>query len=1764
MMRKLLYSFLFFISSKSFSKRSFTPSLGLLCVGMFFVSNIISGQTWTGSISSDWSTAGNWSGNAVPGNNGDVIIPTVTSPNFYPIVATNSRCRTIMFTGNSPSLTVNGGVTLTVTGAVTVQSSNSSPRSTTITGGGTITSGSFIVGTSSTPNSNSAPTSIISTISNFNISGDLTILSSVNGVNTNNATFNLEGGSLNINGQIKTTAPSSTTSLFTMAIGTQSRILLLGNATPFAPTGAGTSTFTLNGSGSTVNYYNTGSQTIRATSYNNLVLSGSGTKTFGSTPINITNNLSIDWGVVANLSNSVTHIAKSLTLGGHGQNSGYWGGRNGNSVNYKSEYYFGTSATGRINVGDSCNDVAVTISTLSTLICKGASVTFTATPTYAISPSYQWKVNGANVGTNNATFTSTTLSNNDKVTCVVTSGVAPCLPSGSTATSNEITMFVSAITASASPTTVASGGTVNLTSSVVPASYMETLLTQDFNTSGWAASGTSGTVAWTLKPDGYFYEYTNSGNFEPFTFRSNDNTQFYLSNSATQDASIITYLTSPVIPVTGCTSLSLEFYHYYYSWSGDSAAIEVSANGGTSWTPVQTFNTTQGTENKFEKVTIPLNAFANGTNTTIIVRFKYTASFDWFWAIDNVKVTGTKPVTYTYNWTAIPSGTTAGLSSTNIANPTATPTQTTSYMATATNTVSNCTVSSSPVLVTVTPVINSFTPTSACAGSGTSVVISGSAFNGATAVTFNGVASTFTVDSNTQITATLPSTAATGTISVTTPSGSVTSASSFTVNPTSIGGTLSGSIVGCTASNGTTFTLTGNVGNVVQWESSTDNFNTPGIIIANTMTNLSVSNVSVTTYYRAVVKSGGCSIAYSSIGSIITGKVTATAATLPVCNGFTANWNKVPGATTYLLDVSTSNTFSPFVPGFNGKDVGDISSFTVTNLLPNVTYYYRIHPIYSCGVYAVASNVISVTTAALPTVAAIGGGANSVCIGASTPAFTNSTSGGTWSITNVTGDASITTGGVVTGVASGTVTVGYTITNGSCSNTVTKSLIINPTNTVSLTSAIGTNAQTVCENTAITNISYATTGATGATVTGLPAGVIGDWSGNVVTISGTPTASSGSPFNYTVTLNGGCGNVFATGTITVNPAPTTPSITKNNDASCSSLGSITITGLSGNWTINQTGDMGARPFNGTSSNFSIQDLTAGTHYFTVTNSTTGCTSGIATVKINDTTVDTEWDGSGWTNGVPDGNKRVTISSIGSVQPFSALAQTNIDACSLIITAGSDVIIPSGVTLTVTNAINSNGKLVFESGSSLLQGKDAVNIGDIVYKRAVSLSRYDVVYWSMPVTKAGFTMHDFSPNTLYDKYFYWDELNGKWVYDINGKEPMRVGEGYNIRAPQDHSITSPSIFTGVFTGVPNNGDINVAVEPNKWNFLGNPYPSAVDASDLILDTNKDVLGALYFWTHSQAPQIISGTNTYRYISSDYIVYNGVGSIRVNNPSGPTNEFKGNIAAGQGFFAMPTVSQIKFNNDLRRGSSENTQFYKTAKTKKIEKNRLWLNATNSQGAFKQMLIGYMEGATNDIDISYDAITMGSNSYVDLYSINNTKRLTIQGRALPFDNTEVIPLGFKCGVDATGDRNFTISIDHADGFFATQEVYLEDKALGIITDLRKENYTFTSGTGTYSNRFALRYTNKALGNDDFENLENNVLVSVKDKIINVISSKETIKEISVYNIGAELLYSNTKVNASELQIKNLHSSDQVLLVNITLENGHAFTKKIIFSNL
>ena len=125
-----------------------------------------------------------------------------------------------------------------------------------------------------------------------------------------------------------------------------------------------------------------------------------------------------------------------------------------------------------------------------------------------------------------------------------------------------------------------------------------------------------------------------------------------------------------------------------------------------------------------------------------------------------------------------------------------------------------------------------------------------------------------------------------------------------------------------------------------------------------------------------------------------------------------------------------------------------------------------------------------------------------------------------------------------TPTASGTFNYSIALTGGCGAVNATGTITVTAANTVSA----GSSTPTLCINTALTNITHTTTGATGISndgvsgANGLPAGVSAHWALNTITISGTPTASG--TFNYSIALTGGCGAVNATGTITVTAANT--------------------------------------------------------------------------------------------------------------------------------------------------------------------------------------------------------------------------------------------------------------------------------------------------------------------------------------------------------------------------------------------------------------------------------------------------------------------------------------------------------------------------------------------------------------------------------------------------------------------------------------------------
>lgn len=531
---------------------------------------------------------------------------------------------------------------------------------------------------------------------------------------------------------------------------------------------------------------------------------------------------------------------------------------------------------------------------------------------------------------------------------------------------------------------------------------------------------------------------------------------------------------------------------------------------------------------------------------------------------------------------------------------------------------------------------------------------------------------------------------------------------------------------------------------------------------------------------------------------------------------------------------------------------------------------------------------------------------------------------------------------------------------------------------------------------------------------------------------------------------------------------------------------------------------------------------------------------------------TIWDGISWSNGFPSEGKDVYFK-----EDYPNLSSANICGCT--IDQGKKVVLLEKNTLGIDFAYTGLGTLIVENSASLYQSDDEIiNTGIIHLKRKTKpVMRYDFTYWSSPVE--GQKLIDFSPETLADKFFWFDPIQG-WTGNYNGTITMIPGHGYNIRAPQSFSLTDRAMFEGTFKGVPNNGKVEVNFETeNRYHLVGNPYPSAISADAFIKYNSGKIKGAIYFWTHNQPPQ------NYVYSSEGFAAYNLLGGVgtRSSLNSGVSNEAPdGTIATGQGFFVKSnTVGVLEFNNSMRI-LGKNTTFFKPAKNSETQENkddkyRFWLNLTDKNNGFVQILLGYADEALNSFDLNYDAEVLSSDQIVDFYSIAESKKLSIQGRAKPLDENDSIVLGYKAKTKGT----FYIEIDHQDHFFDNITVFLVDKTLNKIHNLSEGSYEFYSDSGTFNNRFSIVYTNNFLGIQTNTKDLNDTFISVKNHIITVDSLVENLKTVEIYDVSGKQLYKREHIENNKVVIQNLISSHQVLLVKVLYENGDSTSHKIIF---
>jgi hypothetical protein len=539
------------------------------------------------------------------------------------------------------------------------------------------------------------------------------------------------------------------------------------------------------------------------------------------------------------------------------------------------------------------------------------------------------------------------------------------------------------------------------------------------------------------------------------------------------------------------------------------------------------------------------------------------------------------------------------------------------------------------------------------------------------------------------------------------------------------------------------------------------------------------------------------------------------------------------------------------------------------------------------------------------------------------------------------------------------------------------------------------------------------------------------------------------------------------------------------------------------------------------------------------------TDNVSLYSYCNCTLTTTWDGSSWDKGAP------TTGTYAAIISGNYNVPANINACTLTVTNNAIVTIPSGynVTLNAPIVVDPGSSFTLSNNANLIQtNRKSVNSGNINVKRDSSpLFRFDYTLWSSPV--ANQNLAAFSPLTSlapYNRFYIYDSASDKYTNTVPVTlDPTTTnftpGAGYLIRMPNIADAVTPTTFPGVFTGVPNNGDIpfTLSTAGGGYNLVGNPYASPIAMATLVADNSAAISTTMYFWRKT------NGTGT------AYCTYNTTGSVFASNGNTQSVNPAGIIQTGQGFFVQAIApGSLVFKNG-QRAANTTGQFFKTKQV--AAASRVWLNATNIAGDFSQMAVNYTDGATQGVD-DFDGKYINDSAFALTSNINGGE-YTIQGRPA-FDASDVVPLNFK--TDVAG--NYTIAIDHSDGLFATgQDVYLVDSTTGTETNLKTTAYTFTATAGVANTRFSLKYQ-KSLKVDTPVFNDDSVVVYKNKGTLYVNSGAVSIANIKVYDVQGRLIAEQKDVKANTATINNLKAIHQVLIVKVTSEDDKVVSKKVV----
>ena len=519
---------------------------------------------------------------------------------------------------------------------------------------------------------------------------------------------------------------------------------------------------------------------------------------------------------------------------------------------------------------------------------------------------------------------------------------------------------------------------------------------------------------------------------------------------------------------------------------------------------------------------------------------------------------------------------------------------------------------------------------------------------------------------------------------------------------------------------------------------------------------------------------------------------------------------------------------------------------------------------------------------------------------------------------------------------------------------------------------------------------------------------------------------------------------------------------------------------------------------------------------------------------------TEWNGTSWTNGLPDASKYISISSGYNTQTNGA-----INACSLQVNNGGQLVVEAGHPVVVDRDVQNEGEIIVKNDASFVQTSDEALIsGNGIYKVERTVDNlthfYDMVFWATPLNSNNFTFGDLLPGAW--RYYSFDQDTQNWVFEY-ATGILQPGLGYVVSAPVGHTGGDVDVVFEKNNAPFNNGIVEVDTHPTGTDhaiILGNPFPSAIDFHQLVAD-NPHLNGSYHLWTNC------AGLNGNSHQMAGYTTYSLSGAVAACQPGGFTATRY--IPSTQGFFIMTNSDGITRFKNSQRVAGYNDNFA----SRPAAQSRLWLNLTDEVNDFQQILIDFNPDATEGIDRLYDASAMETDSGLNFYSFAGNKALSIQALPELTQTDKIIELGYQAVTDV---QSYSISLENFEGELLQKNIYLKDSIMNVIHDLKQSPYHFTYlGTVDTNHRFQLLISADSLQIHNAVSGEISVFQSGEYLIIR--SPERDFQHIRLIDIQGRIIFDSDKINTRYYKIPV--PSTQLAICRIEA-GGEVVTRKII----